>query len=242
MKPILFNTEMVQAILEGRKTTTRRLFKDLKEFESREDGFIQADISNKNGVYYFAGTIEELSKLFSKYKVGDILYVRETWCIQSMKNYEKNIKFLYKARSQELNEVSVSDERYKDLIKFISKNGWQPSLFMPKEAARIFLKVTNVKVERLKDITDEGARLEGANHMQKYYFPFRVKHDEKHKKCLYEKPLEYGDYRTTFAQIWDNTLNKNDKLAWKYTFENNPYVWVIEFERISKDEALKESN
>lgn len=97
---------------------------------------------------------------------------------------------------------------------------------MPKEAARIFLRVKDVRCERLQDIDDEGARQEGANNQQKYYFPFRVKHDERHKKCLYEKYLEYGDYRTTFAQIWDDTLNKNNKLAWKYTFANNPYVWV----------------
>lgn len=219
MKPILFNTAMVQAILEGRKTTTRIINKDVYDVQ-----YIDIDIYRGLWVY---GTkmkctslrMEQYIKEYSKYQVGDILYVRETWCIHSMKNYEKNIKFLYKARPQELNEVSVSNERYRYLIKFISNNRWQPSLFMPKEAARIFLRVKDVRVERLQDITDEGSKAEGSN--------VGIGFSEKMRETATDR----------FIKIWNSTVNKKD--LDKYGWDSNPYVWVIEFEKISKDEIIK---
>lgn len=222
MKPILFNTKMVKAILSGRKTTTRRVFKDLKEFEIREDGFIQADISNKNGVYYFAGNIEELSKQFSKYKVGDILYVRETWA-NRCKVCDKEMcigcskKYSYKA-----------DGHYSDEDK------WKPSIHMPKEAARIFLKVKSVRVEKLQDITEEGCLEEG---IRKY-----TKDGELFKYSVNESMYKWQDMpkepKEAFKDLWNSTLNK--KTGWNYKYENNPYVWVIEFEIISREEAFNE--
>ena len=234
LKPILFNTSMVQAILEGRKTTTRRIVKtDLS--------LLDYDVNDKDYLYLpdEYGEFHHLLE-YSPYKIGDILYVRETWCRGKVEIEDTTDGFqgeTYISQCIGDEDIIFKQQAIQEGID-ISETKWKPSIFMPKEATRIFLKVTNVKVERLQDITEEGARQEGADHTQKYYFPFRVKHDEKHKKCLYDKPFEYGDYRTTFAQIWDDTLNKNDKLAWMYEFKNNPYVWVIEFERISKEEAL----
>jgi hypothetical protein len=206
MKPILFNTQMVQAILEGRKTTTRRIAKDIKSLEVREGGFVTGKAEDKYRCTFFSGNQRQVAEKLSGYKVGDILYVRETWMIQSMKNFEKNIKFLYKAEPQELKEVHVSSEIYEKLIKFESKNGWQPSLFMPKEAARIFLRVKNVKIERLQDITEEGIRAEGITEE----FPPHA--------------------RDKFQELWDSTTKE-------YRWRLNPWVWVIEFERIDKSEV-----
>ena len=205
VKPILFNTAMVQAILSGQKTTTRRIIKDVDNNYT----YLGSN-KQKKAVSFARNTTRLLLDIKVPYKAGDILYVRETWMIQSMKNFEKNIKFLYKAEPQELKEVHVSSERYEELIKFESKNGWQPSLFMPKEAARIFLKVTDVRVERLQDIDYEGCKNEGV-------------------KAGYDGWL--GEWKS----LWDSTVNKKD--IDMYGWNANPYVWVIEFEKIDKSEV-----
>ena len=200
MKPILFNTKMVQAILDGRKTTTRRIARGLKDATKATNGDFKWD--------YKQSWMNDLGlEISAPYHIGDILYVRETWMIQSMKNFEKNIKFLYKAGPQELKEVHVSNQRYEDMLKFESKNGWQPSLFMPKEAARIFLKVTDVRVERLQDISEVEALKEGA------------------QSGMINGP---SSARFDFQEIWDKTVNKKD--IDKYGWNANPWVWVIEFE------------
>lgn len=193
IKPILFNTQMVQAILEGRKTTTRRIIKDVEPFGKA--------LVTPKGIFSKEGLVRH-----GPYHIGDILYVRETWMIQSMKNFEKNVKFLYKARPTKLNEVHVSNKRYEEMLKFECKNGWQPSLFMPKEAARIFLRVTGIRIERLQDITEKGIKAEGITE-------------------------EWPSYaRDKFQELWDSTTKE-------YKWRLNPYVWVIEFERIEKSEV-----
>lgn len=212
-KPILFNTEMVQAILEGRKTCTRRVIKkkyenaDIDWFENKYGKrlvYIQNDVPepvrNPNGTT--THSLVAMKEIKKPYQKGDILYVRETWMMQSMSNFDKKAKFLFKAKPNEkLKEVILSNDRYKDLIKYAYKNGWQPSLFMPKEAARIFLKVANVRVERLQDITEDQIKKEGIREE----FP----------------PLA----QDAFQELWDSTTKE-------YRWRLNPWVWVIEFEII----------
>lgn len=188
LKPILFNTEMVRAILEGRKTTTRRIFKDVVSFSKKNEKFILANVITKKCDTMFSGNYEQLAEEFGKYQVGDILYVRETWCKGSL-DYQDE-KYYYKADNND----------------FLCK--WHPSIHMPKEAARIFLKVTDVRVERLQDITEEGTVDEGIGY--------------------------YGKWQLAFAKLWDSTVNKKDKD--KYSWDANPYVWVISFKRVSRDE------
>lgn len=213
MKPILFNTKMVKAILKGRKTTTRRVAKGLKDATKSTHGDFKWD--------YKQSWMNDLGlEIAAPYHIGDILYVRETWMIQSMKNFEKNVKFLYKARPTKLNEVHVSNKRYEEMLKFECKNGWQPSLFMPKEAARIFLKVKNVRIERLQDMKFSDLRKEGITPDKEY---------EGFKNAV-EANLE-----VKFATLWDSTVNKKD--IDQYGFNANPWVWVIEFERIEKSEV-----
>ena len=117
IKPILFNTEMVRAILDGRKSCTRRVVKP------------------QPTARYGAQCIKP------PYQSGDILYVRETW-------------------KRALNGYYYYEDWQRDDIADITK--WKPSIHMPKEAARIWLKVTDVRVERLQDITEDGAKAEGA--------------------------------------------------------------------------------
>lgn len=219
MKPILMNTEMVKAILVRRKTVTRRLIKldpadsydfvelnnDPDEIRVRKDGEMYPHTTS--GLYATFADDFGYPMLKAPYQSGDVLYVRETWCENG--DYElypfETEKFWYKA-----------DEPDKVPPTSVWFRGWRPSIHMPKEAARIFLRVTGVRVERLQDITDDDL----------------VKDFD---LCEYAIPA-IG--RKRIAKIaWDSTIKKSD-LA-KYGWDANPWVWVIEFERISSEEALK---
>lgn len=180
--PILFNTEMVQAILDGRKTVTRRALKP--PFEVHPNGFITKPRGN-----------ERLCPYEPPYQPGDILYVRETWC----KNADS--KEYYYAANRKAGACAPYGLK------------WHPSIHMPKEAARIWLKVTDVRVERLQDITEEQAKAEGAC----CGFPF-------------------DDYTDGFKCVWDTTIKQEDISL--YGWKASPWVWVIEFERCRKPEEL----
>lgn len=185
IKPILFNTEMVRAILDGRKTCTRRVLK--QPFEVHPNGYITKPRGD-----------ERLCPYIPPYQPGDILYVRETWCKGSYGNEKE--KYYYKA----------------DDNNFFCT--WHPSIHMPKEAARIFLKVTNVKAERLQDIDIDGIRNEG----------------------LLSAAVHCGDMEIALKEweiLWNSTIKKSD--LDRYGWDANPYVWVIEFERCEKPEQEK---
>lgn len=205
-KPILFNTEMVQAILEGRKTVTRRVIKPQPIAGIRKSVFVPSGIEDGHG--------REIKLL---YKVGDILWVRETWNICNM-NYEDNaITFIYKAdKSEEESTIRtiVTDKSFEKYERSMAENNpeWRPSIHMSKVAARIFLKVTDVRVERLQDITETQVRKEGF----KDYLDLET-------DTMYPS----GYY---FKQTWDSTIKKQD--IDKYSWGSNPWVWVIEFERV----------
>ncbi len=139
--PILFNTEMVRAILDGRRTVTRRVVKFAEGRNPNWTGY------KKDGLILYNGKNEPCNKK-PPYQPGDILYVREAYK-RNMDGYS-GIDFggyIYKADCS---------SGFKDLY-----NPWHPSIHMPKEAARIWLKVTDVRVERLKDITANSAMDEG---------------------------------------------------------------------------------
>ena len=147
--PVLFNTEMVRAILDGRKTVTRRVVKPQMDV-CPSCRHIHADyIYDRNaGNIYCASCGEPFHpEIKPLYQTGDILYVRESW----RKGYEEGT-YIYKA-DDKLTELPT----FKESSKLI----YRPSIHMPKEAARIWLKVTDVRVERLHDITEEQAMKEG---------------------------------------------------------------------------------
>lgn len=209
MKPILFNTQMVQAILQGKKTCTRRIIKSKSKDAC---GFtITYDCNNKfKDVYDHDENGGIFNSPQSRYHIGDILYVRETWSTQYNGIDDDNGygEYVYKADGIKIDNSEGNCSR------------WKPSIHMPKEAVRIFLRVTDVRVEKLQDITDEGAKKEGSN--------LGVGIAEKMRESAIDR----------FIKIWNGTVNKKDKD--KYSWEANPYVWVIEFKVISKEEALNE--
>lgn len=197
IKPMLFSTDMVRAILEDRKTVTRRVVKP------QPDGRPVPMTKDSCWPGYFAiqGT-EKVVRL--PYQPGDILWVRETWA-------EMPYGFVYRVDGEEPDGWDCDDR-------------WRPSIHMPRGAARIFLRVTGVRVERLQEITEDGAKAEGA---EKSY-PYTDPETGKTVFVLDEK----GTYRSGFSQIWDRTIKQKDRLS--YCWESTPWVWVIEFERCEK--------
>lgn len=182
-KPILLNTEMVRAIQDGTKTVTRRVIKGIPETAhmflginptTQKAEFLCVEIRNGACVDWEVGI-----KL--PFQIGDILYVRETWFYEGhmhditagdpdLPSGRYSFRYIYKANNPDY-PVDIG----------VGADGWHPSIHMPKEAARIFLRVTNVRVERLQDIDDDGVVAEG---------------------------LEIG---APFDELWDSTVKKSDR-------------------------------
>lgn len=223
IKPILLNTEMVRAILDGREGCTRRVVKPQPKTRlcytyagSHNDCIGKWTYPNRGAhklwgeEYKLPENIkdEELSKRWNPpYHTDDILYVRETWS----EAYEEGT-YIYRA-----------DDKLADLPTFkeSSKLIYRPSIRMPKEAARIWLKVTNVRVERLQQITEVGIRKEG------------IEVDP--KECVGKFDF-ISELFFLFQRLWDSTIKKSD--LDRYGWDANPWVWVIEFERCEKPEGV----
>lgn len=205
-KPILFSTEMVKAILDGRKTQTRRIIKlprwstgNYKGIEISRHGIPEC-ICDSTGCF---------AEISSPYQVGDILWVRETWY------YEEHMHDLT------VGEPDLPSGRYAHRYVYrasqpdypvdigVGEHGWHPSIHMPREAARIFLRVKDVRVERLQDITEEDCYKEGVGRGAYVLSP-----EKKHG---------------AFNNLWNSTIKKAD--LDRYGWEVNPFCWVIEFER-----------
>ena len=208
IKPILFNTEMVRAILDGRKTCTRRVVKPQPdEKHTFPLGFV-TDSTEKKEVGYFGFGINEyggsIQYVKPPYQPEDILYVRETW-----HRYTKQVGKGEGCHLEERYGYKASIANSED-----AEEPWKPSIHMPKEAARIWLKVANVRVERLQEISGEDLIREGIDLFQSNYV--RVAFDE-------------------FENIWNSTIKKSD--LDRYGWDANPWVWVIEFERCELQEG-----
>ena len=202
IKPILMNTKMVRAILDGRKTVTRRPvnYKHLRGLENLTAKKIQR-------------------ACIAPYQIGDILWVRETWstkrsndCLAQPCNtgtcpYE----------SCETAEGPCFPDEYiykaTDSLPPYGRRKWRPSIHMPREAARIWLRVTAVRVERLQEIDEDGIRAEGLT-----------------SACVHAGDMEIAAQE--FALLWDSTIKPADRD--RYGWAANPWVWMIEFERYEK--------
>lgn len=220
IKPILFNTEMVRAILDGRKTCTRRSVKPQPDEKHTYSLGIITDSTEKKdidcfgfGVNEYGGSIQYAKPL---YQPGDILYVRET--VWQKTGHYLDVDGETKAVWCNEFKYVATDEK--------PETGWnyswvkRPSIHMPKEAARIWLKVTDVRVERLQEITEDGAKAEGANFKNGKNVGF----EEKMNRTAIER----------FAEIWNSTI-KEANLD-RYGWDASPWVWVIEFEQCEKPE------
>lgn len=219
IKPILFiNTEMVRAILDGRKSCTRRICKDANECTVPDMDFYDSD-KRTYAVHNYADK-EHTDKLSIAERTcpicpGDILYVRETWT-------EECGKYYYRADydSDYLDPCETLSGGYPascrnhpgcdGCMATSTRIHWHPSIHMPKEAARIWLKVTDVRVERLQDMTDDDAEAEGC--------------------------FDYTSTALGFPDVWDSAIKKSD--LDRYGWDASPWVWVIEFERCEKPKGV----
>ncbi len=226
-KPILFSTEMVQAILEGRKTQTRSILKLQPDFNKawKNLGFsenkfgIKTDleipeidvtgnflgVSSPIEIDGFKATGMCIPNIPIKIHKGDILWVRESFAKPPI--YAFGVKYIYKAGFNE------------------SICGWKPSIHMPKEAARIFLEVSNVRVERLRDISEDDAIAEGIDKKGDLYFNY---FESKLLGKGLQKEYFYKEIpKVSFMSLWSK-INGID--SWKA----NPWVWVYEFKIVEK--------
>ncbi|RHA66250.1 hypothetical protein DW927_11980 [Roseburia intestinalis] len=215
IKPILFNTEMVRAILDGRKSCTRRINKDANDYVVPDMDFFDPE-KRTYAVHNYADKEHKIKLSIAERSCpicpGDILYVRES-VFQGVAHCLDV--------SGETECVLTNDFEYyadglhkKDHWKDKHENIWmhrRPSIHMPKEAARIWLKVTDARVERLQEITEVQAQAEGCN-----------------------SGLLTGacTARGQFEDLWNSTVKKSD--IDRYGWDANSYVWVIEFERCEK--------
>lgn len=208
-KPILFNTEMVRAILDGRKTCTRRLVKFHNNRNPNWSGYV------KEGLILYNGNNQPCNKP-SPYKSGDILYVRETW-------RNPNNVYCYRA------DTAVLEKSY----TWEKQHGWRPSIHMPKEAARLFLRVTDVRVERVQDIITGDYRTPGNINKEGLYKPCIdcTHHNGNCKDFIREQTCRLVH---SFAALWNSTIRKSGIET--YCWAANPWVWVIEFERVEVQE------
>lgn len=230
IKPILFHTEMVRAILEGRKSCTRRLVKPQPDGKHTFPlGFV-TDSTEKKEVGCFGFGIDEcggsIKYVKPPYQPGDILYVRETWerfeCCNCDGDERGNCP---KEPKKSVLNKTCGCYMYRATDEISGDAKWHPSIHMPKEAARIWLKVTNVRVERLQecgegwciDIEKEGIATP-------------------QDPILYISDDAFHDaLRMEFQKTWDSTIKKSD--LDRYGWNANPWVCVIEFERCDKPES-----
>ncbi len=189
MKGILFNTDMVRAILDGRKTVTRRPIKKsvVEKFVISQDGILLGSYDERHPEWNIYPTLDDCP-----YQPGSIIYVRETWkqavCDPAGGGYALTDLYLYKA-DEPINTEGMDVE-----------DRWHPSIHMPKEAVRIFLRVTGIKVQRVKEITEDEAIAEGFASRKEFI----------------------SDFLKMYPECTEDS-----------------WVWVIAFERISKEDAQK---
>lgn len=199
-RPIIFNSEMVRAFLEGLKTQTRRPI----QLNERIGDFVDLCIPRDNGFWenakdsfgaLFKAPKEEWIAQDKPFHVfcrcpfgqpGDRLWVRETW--SKAIDLQKHTRIVYRA-----------DEPFKEW-----REKWQPSIHMSRWASRITLEITDVRVERVQEIRDQDARLEGWKAEEAGCAPY----------CWFRKK-------------WDSIYSKGP-----YSWAVNPWVWVIEFKQV----------
>lgn len=241
IKPILFSTPMVQTILKGIKTQTRRT-KGLEKFNIAPDLFINNNRRLDTCRFWDESIEQDPNPLKTEFiiessdgyqnrvqcpygKEGDIIWVRESFCLTQPYDPE-TYYFGYK-------DGWHSDKPASSKYDFSEPDVWKPSIHMPKEACRIFLKITNVRVERLQDISEQDAKKEGVINISlggfgrsgEEWMDYSPKPNANRKMVTrFNNDAFHRTAKKSFKSLW---YSINGEQSWN----DNPWVWVIEFER-----------
>jgi hypothetical protein len=220
-RPMLFSTPMVQALLNGTKTQTRRIIKS-----KHESGLFQV-CKNLDGKIT---SIESLNwdemncekDIYPIANIGDVIWVRETYFdtsnVPKAELFKGVGKYIYKADNA-----------------FIGCNNWKPSLFMTKDACRIWLKVTNVRVERLQDISEEDAENEGLEKDYSTFFDTNRQYsfpDYNTPRTEIKRGKKVKISSGLFKYAVDSYKSLWQKINGKDSWDENPFVWVYDFKVI----------
>lgn len=238
-RPILFSGEMVRAILEGRKTMTRRVVKYIPDLGTPGNWCEYI----KNEPYGVKGIIGDFRRYCPFGNVGDRLWVRETFRYSSGSAYtpkDKEPKYTATIEYRSTYNNSINGDRgvktiITDKMEFcgnLRKDlsvAWKPSIFMPRRASRINLEITNIRVERLNHISEEDAEAEGVEYDSDRDKPWGGGHEDGGGYLDYffkdEESFSCQTAKESFQTLWESI---NGKDSWEY----NPFVWVIEFKKV----------
>lgn len=226
-RPIIFSGEMVKAILDGKKTMTRRVVK-FSDFTI--DSITPLHIELVDGKYCLFNERNGWLIGYPKFpygKVGDRLWVRETWIqgyddplIESEGDDENAVSIIYKADGKEEYRSCSAEtaENWGDFSADSEMVGFKSPIHMPRWASRLLLEITDIRVERLNDISEADCEKEGF----RFYPLSRICF----KPCSTKHPSGHGsnNYKSIFGEYWD-TLNAKKGYPWS----SNPWVWVVEF-------------
>jgi hypothetical protein len=204
-RPIIFSGPMVRAILEGRKTQTRRVVKPQPDNGLIHTGFISCSTDRKReGAASWVDCVPCVRKSLAVHcpygQPGDRLWVRETWCPKPETSHGDCVG--YRA-----NMVYRCGKAMPEDYEMIVTRPWRPSIHMPRWASRITLEITKVRVERLQEITTDDIRAEGV--------------DDGYTNPRMGKRHDSG-MRMAWIKLWESINGAG-------SFESNPWVWVVEF-------------
>lgn len=205
-RPIIFSSEMVRAILTGRKRQTRRVINPQPEYWPGFD-FVDGDI-------YVQDMFGDSSPLinYGNFRKGGTLWVRETWALRTPSYPNHHAKVFYKdSQNKTVYHQDTIEPTQKYGYDLSEKDRWRPSIHMPRWASRITLKIVKIKVERLQDISEKDAKAEGVEPIP------RKEHNP--------RELRLDIFRREFKFLWNSLHEK------QHRWHDNPWVWVIEFEK-----------
>lgn len=225
-RPILMSAPMVRALIEGTKTQTRRIVKP-----QPPAGYVRHCLYHAP-VYGWTNVLDDFTDNWFKVRCpygqpGDLLWVRERWTFVNVQRRgdQSELVVAYNADGADLPNrpaifVHDPDSRWYDAALGWFDRRKRPSIHMPRWASRLTLRITDVRVEQLQDISDEDAKAEGVR-----------RHD-----WQYENGEGPETYRDAYACLWDHI---NGEGSW----DQNPWCWCIQFECIRKnvDEVLHAS-
>lgn len=216
-RPILFNGEMVRAILDGRKTQTRRIINPAPEMVT------------DHSIKPWEGDPAVLKKLLNQHgrkcpfgQVGDRLWVRETHAIVPRTAYAMSTGVQQVLRADDDHDAAVFREGWERC----KPGRWRPSIHMPRWASRITLEITDVRVEQLQDISEDDARSEGCN-APLYVTDSRGRWGPPRGETL---SSAFPSAKHWFSSLWESI---NGAGSWSA----NPWVWVVEFKKLDTEGA-----